>query len=368
MQANMVSAKPEITWKTVAMPLIGIAAFVAYLYLFQVDIPEVVATVQTADMRLYFLAALLVFVDTFLYAMAWRTLLTFLSVKLSVLKAYWYVWYGAFIDLIIPAESVSGEISRAYLITREQGNGISGKVIASLVAHRLISMGVGVTTITVGIGLLLMEANLNSLVFNLSLFLIGATLSFLALLLLLCTKKEWTLKVIDCVLRIVERLSRGKWKLTKFRNDIARTAEMFHDSMRKFGRSPKVVISSVFLSSLSWLSYLIISYMVFLSIRFPNGYPMTSFRLWSIILVTQAIVSAIKSIPMGIPFEVGLPEITMTTLYGVLGVSKDVSATATILNRILTVWLRFFVGFAVQQWVEFKAIKASMTKHSTEKT
>ena len=363
----MVSAKPKITWKTVVMPLIGIAAFIVYLYLFQVDIPEVIATVQTADIRLYFLAALLVFVDTFLYAMAWRTLLTFLSVKLSVLKAYLHVWYGAFIDLIIPAESVSGEISRAYLITREEGNGVSGKVIASLVAHRLISMGVGVTTITVGIGLLLMEASLNSLVFNLSLFLIGVTLFFLALLLLLCTKKEWTLKVIDYVLGMVERLSRGRWKLTKFRNDVARTAEMFHDSMKEFGHSPKVVVSSVFLSSLSWLSYLVISYMVFLSIRFPDGSFITSFRLWSIILVTQAIVSAIKSIPVGIPFEVGLPEITMTTLYGVLGIPMDVSATATILNRILTVWLRFFVGFAVQQWVEFKAIKTSITMDLTEK-
>jgi uncharacterized protein (TIRG00374 family) len=367
MQAGMVSAKPKITWKTVVMPLIGIAAFFVYLYLFQVDIPEVIATVQTADMRLYFLAALLVFVDTFLYAMAWRTLLTFLSVELSVLKAYLYVWYGTFIDLIIPAESVSGEISRVYLITREQGNSVGGKVIASLVAHRLISMGVGVTTITVGIGLLLAENSLNSLVFNLSLFLIGATLFFLVLLLLLCTKKEWTLKVVDYVLGIVEHLSRGRWKLTKFRSEIARTAEMFHNSMRAFGRSPKVVVSSVFLSSLSWLSYLVISYIVFLSIRFPDGSLMSSFRLWSIILVTQAIVSAIKSIPVGIPFEVGLPEITMTTLYGVLGIPMDVSATATILNRILTVWLRFFVGFAVQQWVEFKAIKTSITMDLTEK-
>ncbi len=361
----MVSAKPKVTWKTVVMPLIGIAAFLLYLYLFQVDILEIITTIQSADALLYFLAALLVFVDVFLYAMAWRCLLTFLSVKLSVLKAYLYVWYGTFIDIIIPAESISGEISRIYLITREHGNGVSGKVIASLVAHRLISMVVGVTTVIVGLVMLLTEASINSLVFNLSLFLIGTTLFFLVLILMLCVREKWTLKIIDYTLGIVERISRGKWKPAKIKNEVVKAAEMFHSSMREFGRAPKIVAFSVFISSLSWLSYLVISYIVFLAIRFP--YPHSHLRLLSIILVTQAIVSAVKSIPMGIPFEVGLPEITVTTLYTVLGIPIGVSATATILTRILTVWLRFFVGFVIQQWVEIKAVKASLNKGLTEK-
>ncbi|MEM3578619.1 MAG: lysylphosphatidylglycerol synthase transmembrane domain-containing protein [Candidatus Bathyarchaeia archaeon] len=358
----MVSAKPKITWKTAVLPLIGIVAFLVYLYLFQVDIPEIVATIQTADASIYLAAAMLIFVDTFLYAMAWRVLLAHLSVKLSVLKAYLYVWYGTFMDLIIPAESISGEISRVYLITREQGNGVSGKVVASLVAHRLISMGVGLTTIIVGVGLLLAESSLNSLVFNLSLFLICATAFFLVLLLFLCIKKDWTLKVIDRFLGIVEYLTRGKWKLTKVRSDVMRAAEMFHDSMKKFGHAPKIVAFSILLSSLSWLSYLAISYMVFIAIGFP-----TSFNLWSIVLVTQAIVTAIKSIPIGVPFEVGLPEITMTTIYTVLGVPMNVSATSTVLNRLLTVWLRFFVGFAAQEWIEIRVVKASLDAVSIEK-
>jgi uncharacterized membrane protein YbhN (UPF0104 family) len=50
-----------------------------------------------------------------------------------------------------------------------------------------------------------------------------------------------------------------------------------------------------------------VTYLVFLSLRLSVS--------WSVILVTGAIVVAVKSIPIGIPFEVGLPEITMTTLY-----------------------------------------------------
>lgn len=361
----MVSVKPKVTWKTILLPAIGIAAFLIYLYLFQVDIPEIIATIQNANPPIYFLAALLILVDTFLYAMAWRILINFLSVKLSVWKAYLYVWYGTFMDIIIPAESVSGEISRIYLITREQGNSVSGQVVASLVAHRLISMGVGVATIIIGIGILLAEKLVDPLIFNLSLFLIAITIFFLVLLILLCVKEKWTLKIIDWVIRVVEWISRGKWKPTKLKEEAVKIAEMFHDSMKQFGHTPKVIASSIFISSLSWLAYLILSYLVFLAL----GFQALKFQvLWGIILVTQSIVSAIKSIPLGVPFEVGLPEITMTTLYNVLGIPFGISATATILTRILTVWLRFFIGFGVQQWLEIKAIKTSLNTNTAEKT
>jgi uncharacterized membrane protein YbhN (UPF0104 family) len=86
---------------------------------------------------------------------------------------------------------------------------------------------------------------------------------------------------------------------------------------------------------------------------------------WSVILITSAIVLAVKSIPLGVPFEVGLPEITMTTLYTSLlaptlglQVAAGISATATILTRLITLWFRFFVGFLAQQWLELKPIFA----------
>jgi uncharacterized protein (TIRG00374 family) len=337
------------------MPLVGIAAFLVYLYLFKADIPEIIATIQAVDTFIYSMTALLIFIDTFFYAMAWRTLLAHLSVKLSVFKAYLYVWYGTFMDLIIPAESISGEISRVYLVARDHGNEVNVKVVASLITHRLINMGISLATLIVGVNILLTRANLNNLILNLSLFLGGTTTFFLVLLSLICVKKEWVIVVINHASGIIEWMSKGKWKFEKVKKDVAKAAEVFHSSMMEFSHSPKVVALSMFLSGLSWLSYLAISYMVFMAIRFP-----TNFQLWGAILVTQAIITAVKSIPVGVPFEVGLPEITMTTLYAVLGIPLNVSITATILTRVLTVWLRLFVGFAVQEWIEIKTVRASL--------
>jgi uncharacterized protein (TIRG00374 family) len=354
----MVSIKPKITWKTIILPAMGLLAFIIYLYILRADIPEILTTIKRIDLLLYLLAASFVLVDTFFYALTWRSLLNFLSVKISILKSYLYVWYGVFIDIIIPAESISGEVSRVYLVEREQ-NGTGGKVVASLVTHRLISMVITVSSLLLGMSMLLRERQVSILIFNLSLFLVATTAFFLLLLILLCIKENWTLKIINAIMGVIERVSRGRWKIAKLREDVVKAARMFHDSMKEFGRSLKTLSTALLLSIFSWLSTISIAYLTFLSLKFQVE--------WSVILVTCSIVWGVKSIPLGVPFEVGLPEITMTTLYTLLSIPFGISAAATILNRILTVWLRFFIGFAAQQGLELKAVTTSINIAKTEK-
>jgi len=354
----MVSVKPKITRRTIILPVIGLIAFFVYIYLFQVDILEIITMAQRTDPVIYFLAAVFNIIEVFFYALSWRMLLDFLAVKISILKSYLYVWYGIFMDIIIPAESISGEISRVYLITREQ-SGTGGKVVASLVAHRLMGMSVNVASLILGIGILLMEREVGGLILNLALFCAVAIALCLLLLILLCLKEKWTLKIVNALIRLIELVSRERWKLTKVREDARKTATMFHDSMKEFSRAPKTLSTSLFFLIITWILNLNIAYLVFLALRFPVQ--------WSTILITSSIVLAVKSIPIGVPFEVGLPEITMTTLYTLLGVPLEISATVTILNRIITLWLRFFIGFVTQQWLEIKTITASANTKNTEK-
>ena len=41
------------------------------------------------------------------------------------------------------------------------------------------------------------------------------------------------------------------------------------------------------------------------------------------------------------------------------GIPPDVSAAVTVLTRILTVWLRFFIGFAAVQWLGVRGLMES---------
>jgi uncharacterized protein (TIRG00374 family) len=136
--------------------------------------------------------------------------------------------------------------------------------------------------------------------------------------------------------------------------------------MKEFKNNPQSLVISLFYLAVMWCFSLSVPYLVFLSL----GQQVS----WGVILITATIVLAVKSIPLGIPFEVGIPEITMTTLYTVLleptlgpEVAAGISATATILTRLITLWLRFFIGFAAQQWLELKTVTPTTNSIAAEK-
>lgn len=348
--------KFQMAGKMVLMPLLGLLAFLLYMYVFHVDILQIIATAQRINLYLYLMATVAVILDTLFFAIAWYFLLRFLSVKLSIIKAFLFVWFGVFIDTLIPAESISGEISKVYLVTREQ-NGVGGKVVASLVTQRLIGMIITVVSLSIGAILLLLEKHLSGTILNLTLFIITATFLFLVLLLFLCIKEKWTLKIVDALIWFAKCISRGRWKLVKIREKVVEGAKAFLGAMREFRDAPETLFIASSFSVISWILTLTVFYLVFLSI----GYASVS---WSAILLICSIFMAVKSIPIGIPFEVGLPEITLTTLFILVGVPPETSATATILTRILTLWFRFFIGFAVQQLIGTKAVMVEIRKRS----
>jgi uncharacterized protein (TIRG00374 family) len=340
--------RPKLNWKTALFPIIGLAAFFAYIYLFRVDIPQIIATAETVEPLPYMLAILFSVVEIFFFAVSWRVLLEFLRIKLSVIRSFLFVWYGIFLDIIIPAESISGEAVRIYLIQRDQGITSCGPTTASLVAHRLLGMALNVVVLFVGMGLLFVEGQAGGLILNLVLALAAGITLILALLIVFSFKEQWTLKVVNGFANFAHWITRGRWKgLAKMREDVCRITSSFHQSMKEFRRSPKPLALSMAGLAVTWVFSLSTTYLVFLALRWPVS--------WSVILITAAIVLAVKSIPIGIPFEVGLPEITMTTLYTALGVPAGISATVTILSRLLTLWLRFFIGLGAQQYLDLKS-------------
>jgi uncharacterized protein (TIRG00374 family) len=353
----MDSVKYKLTWKTLILPLIGIVAFLAYIYIFNVDILEIIATVQRIDLHFYLFATIAALLDIVFFTLAWHSLLRFLSVKISIFKSFLFVLVGIFIDTLIPAESVSGEISKIYLVNKEQ-SGAAGRATASIVAQRLIGMGINIATLLAGATLLLIERQLYGVVFTLILILVAITFAFLVLMLLLCVKENWTLRIVDAIIRFAERISRGRWKLSKLREEVIEAAKAFHSAMKEYVHAPKTLLTATFFSIASWILALAVFYFTFLSM----GYPQIG---WSTILVISSIFVAVKSVPIGIPFEVGLPEIALSSLLIIFGVPKEISFTATILMRLLTLWLRFFLGFAAQQWIGIKTITTS-TNHGAE--
>ncbi len=85
------------------------------------------------------------------------------------------------------------------------------------------------------------------------------------------------------------------------------------------------------------------------------------------LLINYKLGKAVKSIPIGVPFDVGLPEITMILFIHpwVFQLEKSHCNNPKQNNQL---WLGFGVGFAAQQWIELKTRLISKNSKFTEKT
>ena len=349
----MESPKPKITWKTLLFPLLGLVAFFLYIYLFKVDIFAIIDTAKTANPLIFAVAVGCGLLEVLFYAVSWQSLTKHLNIKMTIKKAYLYLWYSLYVDILVPAESISGEVVRTYLLTRDKC-GSFGKIVASLFTHRLLGMTMNVVILILGVALLSFEVQVPTAVFNIIIFVAAAITAITAVLTIMSFKKSVTLKIVNWITKITTKLSLGKWTLSKFQTHALETTDHFHDAMIEFRRNRKPLVQSLFYLGVTWFFSLSLPYLVFWSLGHPAS--------WSVILVTAAIVLAVKSIPVGIPFEVGLPEATMTTLYFSMGISVELAATATTLTRIITLWFRFLIGFLAQQYIELKPVIAPECK------
>jgi len=342
----------RILLRTIPFLVIGILAFIAYLVIF-VDIQEMIHIIRSVNLPIYLSAALMLFLGTTFFTLTWQHLMLLLSVRIPLKRAFVFVLIGIFADLLIPAESVSGEIVKTYLVSNDTDVN-PGQVIASLVGQRIMGTIATTTVLFLAfLGLLTLDFTISGLMLQI-LGVIAILSAFASIfLIILCVKEKWTEKLVIKVLHFAERVSRGRFQLERFQSSIIKAMRAFYESLRIFSLEPRKLLLPVLFHVFSSLSRFIVVFLVFVSIGYVES-NLPAFLLKIVVVYTLLI--AIKSIPIGIPAEVGLPDIIMTTLLNLFGIPQSISAAATFLTRILTVWLNLFAGFAAVQWLGVKSL------------
>jgi len=347
----MVSKEHFTIKRTLPLLLIGLLIFIAYLYFF-VGIGEIAEDLRRANLFYYSLAFIAVFVEIFFYTSAWQGFLVPLSVKVPLRKTFQYVWVGLFVDLLVPAESVSGEISRAYLMVRGAG-GDAGKVVASIVGHRILNMIIVLGGLIVGTIVFIVNFGLPlGLVLGFLIFVIAGIGVSVLFLIFLSVREQATQKMIDWILRLVVSISQGRWSLDSLRAKSQKMLRVFHQGIEVLSKNPKNLVQPAVFSLMAWLFSVLIHFLVFLSLDYQVS-P-------SHVIIVFSIINAIQAMPFGVPGEVGLTEIAMTTSYHLLGISIEISAAATVLIRVLTLWFRLLIGYITTQWVGIKALTGKL--------
>jgi len=339
--------------KTLPLFLAGLLVLFLYLYFF-VGISNLIETIQKSNLYVYSFGIFLAFVDMILYSLTWHYFIRALSMKVAFKKTFSFTWIAFLVDFIIPSESVTGDLTKIYLMSNEL-EGRYGKVAASVIIQRIVFTVINLGSFVIGSAIsILFHYKLPQQAFNLIVLMIILTSISLVILVLLYLKRRWMEGLLDWGLRLSEFLSGGRLKREEWKPKATSFIESFYSATAIFGENPGKIVLPLLFSVSAWIVSLLMCFVSFLSL----GYyiPFTT------VIIVYSIGIAIQYVPFGVPGEIGLTEIVMTSIFSLFGIPPDVSAAGTILSRFLTTWLKLIVGFVAAEFIGIKGLISKISR------
>ena len=232
--------KKFILTRTIPFAIIGLIAFILYL-LFFVNVNDIIVTLGQTNWLFCLLATAATVLEMVFFALTWQFFLKPLSANVPFKKIFTYTWLSNFVDLIIPAESVSGEISRVVCVMKDGVN--TGKAAASVVSQRILGICIVAASLVIGAFLMLqMQIPLPQMVQSMIYLIISVTALLLFLTMLIFTKEKWAHSAAGKIIGCAGWISRGRLKTDELKSKAGRAVAVFYDSLRTFRANPLLAI------------------------------------------------------------------------------------------------------------------------------
>jgi len=327
--------------KIILLSILGLIGFVLYLY-FYVGIGNFVNVVKQANIYFY-ASAFAAFVAASLFsALTWHSLLANLYVKTSIRRTVILTWAGYFLDATLPDPGWSGDITKSYMLSKKADES-AGKIVASVVGQKIISMAVTIFLLMAGFTLLAFSyvVPLEVVAFFALIVALSFT-SFLIVYFLSASAKSTRTLLNKFLIPVLSFFLRSRFNKVHFRDEAEKFLNTFHEGVSALKAEKKALAGPVAYYLLSVTLDIAVVFFVFASIGFPI--PLDR------VLIVYALTGTLGSV--GVAF-VGLTEIVMTTLYQVLLIPLAVSFSVTLLTRVITLWFKLIVGYVTFHLADF---------------
>jgi uncharacterized protein (TIRG00374 family) len=338
-----VESKPGLSKKLLLFTVIGLLVLIAYfIYLFRTT--NIVDQIKQVNLYYYASAFIAFLVSVFFSTLAWRSLLSNLSIKVTVGTALLFMWTGLFFDATVPDPGWSGDLSKAYMLSKAL-NLDCARIVATVVGQKIIGLAITVIDLVLGLILLSRDYTLPGLV-----LIFIAVVSFLSIISLfvlvyLSAKPRATKRILDLLIRAALFVRRGNWDPADFRLKAEEMLDTYHENIRVLGSNLKALIRPVIFSFTSWAFDISITFLAFASLHYPV--PVDK------VLIVYALTGSLQA--FGVSF-VGFTELVMTGSYAVLGIPAYIGLSATLLARVVTLWFKLAVAYFAFQWTGVKLL------------
>lgn len=329
--------KPRFTRRILLFVVIGLAVLAIYLYYF-IGTVNVVDVIKHTNLLWYTSAFVAFLLSVLFYTLAWRSLLRNLDIKTKIREALLYSWAGMFFDSVVPDPGWSGDITKAYMLSKSSGQE-PGRIVASIVSQKIIVTAVTVGSLIFGLALLALNYTPSSNVLLFIAIVLFLTVFSLFMILYLSTNEKATGKILGWIIRAGSFVLRDHWNPQDFRKKAEQLLKRFHEGIRTLGSNPKALVRPISLSLLAWGFDISIIFLTFASL----GYAAPVDK----VLIVYALTGSLQAV--GVSF-LGFTEIIVSSSYAILGIPAAISVSATLLTRVVTLWFKLIVSYFVFQW------------------
>jgi uncharacterized protein (TIRG00374 family) len=324
--------------------MLGLGILAVFLLIVGPD--KVITAVESVDPWQYALAFVSVTIGLCFYVLTWQMLLKSIGSPPGLRVTTPIVLTSIFINFLVPTASTGGEVARAYLLSKKS-NIDTGRSVASVVAHRIITLLPFTLCAAVGLAVLMIFYSITIPLLWIFLIFATAAASFVALILLsyfsrdVQALKRATTWLIDIVARLL-RSGRIRSRAERMKESLSSAMDSFQTAVSLMGARKRNLALSVGYAFLSWFFDAMVAFFVFYALGYKVAVP--------IILVVYAVGMVIQMFPLGIPGTIGIVEGVMYAMYASFGVPSGIALSATLLIRIPMFWYLLGLGAIATRW------------------
>ncbi|HUI39688.1 MAG TPA: lysylphosphatidylglycerol synthase transmembrane domain-containing protein [Methanothrix sp.] len=316
--------------KSIALIVLGMGAYLLYLY--YVGFQDVVSSLKSVDLLIFALGVGMALAGVLFDALAWQAIARKFDYKVPIRDIFLIYMSCVFMNNLIPSGSFSGETARIYFLEKLDGGSRIDRSSATVAATRII------TAIPfffgTAIGLIYLDVATDAPAWAL------ATCSAITLILLflnaaffgVCFADDWLERIIFTLIDHVERM----FHVHADRIQCGSIMGSFRQSMKMLAEHKRTLFISTFWAVAGWLSMTLVAVIVFRSMGL--SVPLRA------IFAVYAVMIFLQMLPLFLPGGVGLVDIVMSTLFAAIGVPVSSAVAATILIRLIQLWLLTVAG------------------------
>jgi uncharacterized protein (TIRG00374 family) len=335
--------------KSFLFMIVGMSVFILYLYFFAGfdKILDLMQKINQSEFILFFsLTAVSMLLSMFFTSMAWYELLKTLSINISPRKAFLYNWVGNFVDLVIPCQTICGEISRMYLVYEEVKEDF-GKTVASVISLRIITTAAILGVLAFGSVSIILNSQTNFVIINILVITLALSIVQVAILLYVVIKAKASERLSKLLAKFAKIFFGKRFKTDDLQKRTEKNLAVFHQGFETLRRHPRHIIKPLIYSTIGWLFQLSVYFLVFYALGFRD-------IAFGLVILVATVTMYIQGLSAA--FSVGIVEITMATLYASSGIPTAIGGAATAMIRIMIFWFQLIVGFIIIQWIGAKKL------------